>query len=1301
MNLSKEQKDNKLKIFISSPEKDLMGERDAIIDLLSKHKELEPIAMELFMSSPDMPKKECLNQLKDADAVILLIGPYYGSIDPETGISFTELEYDEATDLGLDVFPFVKIKEGKTEWEPDDEKDELKEKHRKYFGKIFQTYKKFYNSSELKKYIIPSLERYEKERKRKYLPLVDYHEYFSLFIGQDKILRHDYALSGREKELKQLEDFAVSEQKICVVYGIGGIGKSKILYEFAKIHENKKLKGRLLFLKERFDNETLKQIPSGDVTIILEDAHRYEYLDNLLSIFRNSDLSNRSSLILSSRPTGKEILDVSLSRAIDATKVSEIKIESLDIKETKEIIKSIVGNNKVYIDYISNISKDCPLIAVIASSLVRENKINLSTIQNNEVFQRTVLNRFLEDMKGRELSDPLSENLLMYIAALSPIRPADKSLQIKLANILGIKDFELSKRISLLEKKGILLRRGRLVRIVPDLLSDHILYEACISADGASTGFADEVFDKFHEIHFENILKNIAEVEWRTQAAGSKIDLLDNVWKDIIKSFREGPNYVRIQILKEIEKASIFQPEHVMEIIEIAISQPSTLEPYGENADILASWSQKDVLAKLPDIIRRVAYHLEYVKKCCRILWEISKNDLRELNPHPEHPIRILTSIASYQYNKPVSFNYQVLEWIEEEIQKPENHKYKYSLLDVLDKFLAKEGEYTETEGDKFILGSFPLNHEKIYLIRQRTIKILNESFKISSPANLILRSLRSLLDALRYIMPKFGMVVTEEENRQWLKEQVQILDIIKENMLTINSFPIYLEIIKGLQWFRAERNPEAIKEKVKEIYSLIYEDYEFKLYRVMSYNFMDYRREERKSFEENNKLISKEMKEVAQLVKDKERTWENIHLKFRLIIKEFMKYNISINPSRFFAEFTELFPDISVGIAGEIINNPKEDIVKYLSSFLWPLKKIKYYSDVLKELLSSGVKTKDYLICLNIAHAYAWANLLDDFDQYDLENIESLIKLKNEEITITISRAVAVIGEKNVDIARRLLLLFDLNNNLKLANEFCGMFGDIHGISLKKLAKKDIEAILDKLIPADLFTAQDYHSDKILEFVSQNYLDLAIEFLIKRLKHYDLIRNKDKTYNYRPFPYSGFNYAFLGIAKLPNYGKYIKEVRNLVMGKDPKDLFWIPRLFQIVSDNYSQESLLILKEWLTEKDSQKMEGIAILLKEAPNNFLFDNYEFIGNLLLSAERISRDCLKKVESELFSIAISGVLSRSIGQPDKEDIILINKGKETANKFNISHPANKFYLDVSKHSDREIKEDIDRDEEFLDE
>jgi hypothetical protein len=68
-------------------------------------------AMEKFFASDHRPKDECLRILFDSDVMILIVGNQYGTLEEETGLSLTELEYRAAVDAHIPVLPFLRVGE--------------------------------------------------------------------------------------------------------------------------------------------------------------------------------------------------------------------------------------------------------------------------------------------------------------------------------------------------------------------------------------------------------------------------------------------------------------------------------------------------------------------------------------------------------------------------------------------------------------------------------------------------------------------------------------------------------------------------------------------------------------------------------------------------------------------------------------------------------------------------------------------------------------------------------------------------------------------------------------------------------------------------------------------------------------------------------------------------------------------------------------------------------------------------------------------------------------------------------------
>lgn len=96
----------KYQIFISSTFSDLKHERQAAVEatLTAGH---IPAGMELFAAGDESQLEVIRRWIDDSDVYMLILGGRYGSIDPVSGLSYTELEYDYAIEKGRPLFALV------------------------------------------------------------------------------------------------------------------------------------------------------------------------------------------------------------------------------------------------------------------------------------------------------------------------------------------------------------------------------------------------------------------------------------------------------------------------------------------------------------------------------------------------------------------------------------------------------------------------------------------------------------------------------------------------------------------------------------------------------------------------------------------------------------------------------------------------------------------------------------------------------------------------------------------------------------------------------------------------------------------------------------------------------------------------------------------------------------------------------------------------------------------------------------------------------------------------------------------
>ena len=96
----------RLQVFVSSTFLDLKKERQAAVSAILSAGHI-PAGMELFTAG-DQSQMEVIKQwIDESDVYLLILGSRYGSIEPETGKSYTHLEYDYAVSKNKPLFACV------------------------------------------------------------------------------------------------------------------------------------------------------------------------------------------------------------------------------------------------------------------------------------------------------------------------------------------------------------------------------------------------------------------------------------------------------------------------------------------------------------------------------------------------------------------------------------------------------------------------------------------------------------------------------------------------------------------------------------------------------------------------------------------------------------------------------------------------------------------------------------------------------------------------------------------------------------------------------------------------------------------------------------------------------------------------------------------------------------------------------------------------------------------------------------------------------------------------------------------
>ncbi|WP_082108811.1 DUF4062 domain-containing protein [Azospirillum thiophilum] len=96
----------KLQVFVSSTFNDLKNERQAAVSAILKAGHI-PAGMELFNAGDKSQLDTIKKWIDESDVYMLILAGRYGSIEPVSGVGYTEIEFDYASQQGKPLFSVV------------------------------------------------------------------------------------------------------------------------------------------------------------------------------------------------------------------------------------------------------------------------------------------------------------------------------------------------------------------------------------------------------------------------------------------------------------------------------------------------------------------------------------------------------------------------------------------------------------------------------------------------------------------------------------------------------------------------------------------------------------------------------------------------------------------------------------------------------------------------------------------------------------------------------------------------------------------------------------------------------------------------------------------------------------------------------------------------------------------------------------------------------------------------------------------------------------------------------------------
>lgn len=1096
-------------------------------------------------------------------------------------------------------------------------------------------------------------------------------EFFAPFTAEKRqAFSHRWQLVGRDEELKSLiQKLSDSQLRLVLLVGAGGAGKSRLLKQAIESFcvGAKGTLVRFLSPTEEVTAKSLDDLGDGEKVLVVDDAHDRNDLPRLFQYVAIPQ--NKATLLLVCRPYGLDYVKQQASAfSLAGPRVAEVPLKPLTLEQATELAREVLKEFGGPLDIAENIARmtyDCPLATVMGAQVLASHKDHPELVKNEDLFRTTLLGKFQDVIAGeigtKADAEPIRK-LLRVLALVQPFHPEDQSVATAVTAVEGMPVHETSRLVKLLNDAGVLFRRGGQYRLSPDLLADYIIEDSCIGAGGASAGYAERVFDAASERHAGNLLLNLGRLDWRlSNRDPSNSRLLDGVWNKLNPAREYGDRHI-----EAVAKVAYFQPARSLRFAEQLIREGCYLRD-------------------LPKIIKYAAYNFEHLENACELLWELGKDDRRELHQHPDHAIRILSELAAVEPNKPIEYNKVVVDFGLSLLARNDTWGHCYSPLDILKGALRGEGHTTEVKGATIAWKRFGVRHEAVAELRR---KVVDAAIGILTHSDIkrALAAARFVGEALRYPMdidPKVRPV--------WAAEFVETFNKLQAVVTQQKVDPLVLIAIGHAGSWHVHYGYDPTKPLASKLLASLPKSLEFRTTLVLldGFGYLLRRLDDREQQKQWNK-------ELDQLIRDLIAAFPDTNSLRRYIDERLAHIETSGDSSSPFL-FVNRLINASVGLARSTIEHalaePKSGTRRFAGVSLATI--MTQDRQEAHGFMACMMTTGSFDLLAAVGNAYSCFDLnAGNVRQEDLSILQQLLGSKYEIVVLNALAAIRNVAKIDQRLAIKLLLFTNVITS-RLAHDMFILFAGNQTLSIELLTGEDVDALLAKLKP--LSDIGGYWIAYFLAAASKPHGMKIADFLMDRINY----AADTEKWEFRPSTFGAHGpdvrYKF---RESPDFGPILTKVSNWMKSRRDDYMFnsCAADLFETMFAPFDNGLVALLQDWIDQATVDDIHAISAVLSKSSHGFVFEHRSFVEHFLARVQQFGKKELDNAISALWSAEALGLRSGVPGQPFPRDLKMKEEAEKALKEIPRFSTAYRLYEAIQKTAEANIRQSF-RDAEAL--
>lgn len=1129
--------------------------------------------------------------------------------------------------------------------------------------------------------------------------------YFGYELNTASTFNHARALRGRTDELnlglEAIRCAAPDESRMVVVTGRGGVGKSRLLIELAeRVAESGE--ATVLWVRdlESPGPESLNELPAGPLAIFCDDAHRRPDLDRLLSFV--SAREDKTVLVVGIRPHGQDALRSAAFRS-GFGKERIVDIGELDDLPTEELIPLVATEldaaDKHWAESIVKVARGSTLVALVAARLLRTRRLNPAILAQDEEVHHVVFSNFEDEIYGqvsREIDPAQARRVLELFAAISPVRLATDDEVQRIAQFMGIDPPDLIRTVGTLQEAGVLREHRTGIRVIPDVLSDHILQRTLVAA-GRPTHAEMQILERLGDGVLPDLLRNVGDLDWQLNADDEKqgVDVFSKLWSRFEDAFRMTSNYQRRSYLERLLPVAGFQPERVLTLCEWLAANPEN----PPEAPPQEAWKPSTVLERIPPVLAGVAQHEAYFKKALDLLWRLGRDDRRDLNPHPEHAIRTLEEVVKY-----APWRYVWRQELAVDVLRRWTREVGWSRTVHSPLVVARAILSTSMVEDRFdprqriiTMTRHGVNPNVTRGARDAVIDLLSE-LALGSEARGRIWATEVLLKALDPPDSQFGHVVTNEEE-ELFRFQYEAVFVAVERIARESADPIVrIKLRDGLRWAVRRTGLPWKRTRARALVRRLRETDETEFARAWGRTFRDALKSWKLTAKDGEELTDR----VAARLAEDEGGAEAVLARLVTEQERFAEAGVDPLPGFLLARFAEKRADLAVQIASSVVHSApgsaESRFWPWLHLLLLPARRLQ--PSLYEDLLAAAVNSAQEGLRRAAARSLRWILPEAQWSEIEQEYVSAL--LRDAEASV---RAEAVDALNALPSGARggYLRHVQVGGSADVADVLAANWAYRPAADWPDVDSADIRRILGMLVELPDLGHRHGQIEEMLAAFARSEPLLVLDFVIARVRREAelwAIRTPDFRRSYDAVPYGGFHGIWAALQGSSEHPEIVRRLVTAISEEGRSAPEWIDEALKVARSviRWDAEVERTLHEWMADGRCDDIVALKKWFAGQPPLFVIEHQTFVAKLFAWLDDQNCGGRGEIESAFLRSVSGGIRMRSGRSPNDLDSQLRLGARSAIQEMGLDSngAAARFFHTVESEAAQRLVNEKERDE-----